>query len=71
MTEEDKAKELIDKFRNVPSRIYKTEWYISKDYAKQCAIICVEEIDKELGHSFLYGDKRRVYYRKVKSILEQ
>lgn len=68
MTPEEKAKELIKKFIPCTLEDFSDENF---ERTKQCALICVEEIDKELGYSFLYSDKRRVFYREVKSEIEE
>ncbi len=64
MTAKEKAKELRDRF-------YLATLNMENLDAKQCTLICVEEMDKELGYTFLYGDKRRVFYREVKQEIEK
>lgn len=65
---EIKAKELVEKFE------YAEGWQtqnISKDYAKQCAIICVDEIIKEYDTKILSGrpshlESRKHFWKEVK-----
>lgn len=56
MTAAEKAKELVKKF----------EISEMECENKHLAMLCVDEIEKELSHAFHYGDRRRVYYREVK-----
>jgi len=66
--EQQKAKELVERF-------YMFTWTAVKAAsnadAKQCALICVDEIDKELSYSFLFNDKRRIFYRNVKQEIQK
>lgn len=47
MTPKEKAKDLIDKFELI-DRQYTYQDYLNLFAAKQCALICVDEILKEL-----------------------
>ena len=71
MTPKEKAENLVDKFKNAPSNIEKTEWYISEKYAKQCALICVDEIlnAPEIGDGGL--DMYEPYWKEVKQEIEK
>lgn len=64
MTPLQKAEEILQRFE-FEVRDLDKEVSHTKSESIQCAIIHVEELDKELGFTFLYGDKRRVYYREV------
>jgi len=47
MTSKDKAKELVDRFKGVTRPFSKRSTlkvYIHPEHAKQCALICVDEI---------------------------
>lgn len=70
MTPEAKAKELIDKFYEHTSGWTKQSAW---ERAKQCALICVEEILNEfpIGFDNSFERKRKKYWQKVKEILEQ
>jgi hypothetical protein len=58
MTPKEKAKELINKF-NIPHPFQKL--------AKQCALICVDEI---LNEYWSHDTKRRDWWRQVKTEIE-
>jgi hypothetical protein len=62
MTPQKKAKELVDKFSNVP--------LLDSYEAKQCALIAVDEILK--SHNNLYGvnGEKTKYYLEVKQEIE-
>ena len=71
MTAEQKAKELIDKF----SPHSHSDWHDDGGWnnvqllenAKQCVIICVDEILKEIySNNVITNDKRRIFWQEVK-----
>ena len=60
MTVKDKAKELVDRFI----------WIDCSSDAKQCALICVDEIIESVRH--IVGEKLRVeYYLEVKQEIKK
>lgn len=78
MNTEDKVKELIDKF----SEYSHSEWNEDSGYdeesrienAKQCAIICVDEILDVLGEAGVYSfadPKVSEYWKEVKDKINQ
>ena len=66
MTEQNKkAKELIDKYMSPIDGLHK--YPMCFDTAKQCAIICVDEILKEIySNNLITNDKRRIFWQQVK-----
>ena len=72
MTEQNKkAKELIEKF----SPHSHSDWHDDGGWnnvqllenAKQCAILCVDEILKEIySNNLITNDKRRIFWQEVK-----
>jgi len=66
MTEQKKkAKELIDKYMSPIDGLHK--YPMCFDTAKQCAIICVDEILKEIySNNLITNDKRRIFWQEVK-----
>ena len=66
MTEQNKkAKELIDKYMSPIDGLHK--YPMCFDTAKQCAIICVDEILKEIySNNLITNDKRRIFWQEVK-----
>ena len=66
MTEQNKkAKELIDKYMSPIDGLHK--YPMCFDTAKQCAIICVDEILKEIySNNVITNDKRRIFWQEVK-----
>jgi hypothetical protein len=73
MTSKEKAKELKDKYMNV-------KWQIYLDDAKQCALIAVDEILKEVPTEILDTYKQQVnfidndryyYWEEVKQEIEK
>ena len=56
-----KAKELVDKF------IHHAESFHDNHHAKQCALICVDEIIKQL----IEGSSLWLYWLKVKEEIEK
>jgi hypothetical protein len=64
MTHKEKAEELIDKF--LPSMKWSNPIY-RREEAKQCALICVDEIIKESMDN-QYTER---YWREVKKELEK
>lgn len=67
MTEQNKkAKELIDKYMSPIDGLHK--YPMCFDTAKQCAIICVDEILKEIySNNVITNDKRRIYLQEVRN----
>jgi hypothetical protein len=61
MTPKEKAKELVDKFR-----ISKA---ITESYAKQCALIAVDEIINVIIGSYDY-ELEKIYWQDVKNEIE-
>ena len=60
MTPKEKAKELVKEYY----------WNSDKSDAKQCALICVDEIIESIRH--IIGEKLRVeYYLEVKQEIEK
>ena len=66
MTEQNKkAKELIDKYMSPIDGLHK--YPMCFDTAKQCAIICVDEILKEIySNNLITNDKHRIFWQEVK-----
>jgi hypothetical protein len=80
MEAKDKARELVDKFRqysnaykwtaNVASReIVIVDVYEQLKNAKQCALIAVDEIVKERTPPFIMSDDRWNYWQEVKKYI--
>jgi hypothetical protein len=65
MTPKEKAKELVDKymFMEVPN-------YVSKFEIKLCALIAVNEIDKQLRINIQNGNNTKRYWLQVKQEIE-
>ena len=63
MTPKEKAKELIDKFDET------MEFYVPARYAKQCALIAVDEILKNDGFT-QFDDYLTEYWQQVKQEIE-
>ena len=66
MTAKDKAKELIQLFYNKQCSHSITE--LAYKSAKQCALICVDEILREIPKRF---DSEEIYWEKVKKEIEK
>lgn len=68
MTPQEKAKELIERFFEVQIQDIN-----ALPRAKQCALICVDEIlDLEMNlSSYIYGEELHNYWQKVKQEIEQ
>ena len=68
MTPKEKAKELVDRFLSIEGA---DDCGNSYPYvAKQCALICVDEIIESIRH--IIGEKLRVeYYLEVKQEIEK
>ncbi len=68
MTEKDKAKELVDRFYDTIENnveLYKGEYLVT---AKQCALVCVDEMIKEHIHvsqNYKWQDEIWEWLRKV------
>jgi hypothetical protein len=65
MTPKEKAEELVDKFMNT---FYRTQDFIWKSTAKQCALIAIDEI---LKAAFYATDEIYNYYLEVKQEIEK
>jgi hypothetical protein len=66
MTPKKKAIELTDRYAELASRFSQdTEW----EYDKQCALICVDEIIKELDNCDCYN--QIAHYKEVKKEIEK
>ena len=71
MKAKDKAKELVDRFKGVTRPFSKRRTLkvdIHPEHAKQCALICVDEI---LDAVTTIADKRFDFYTKVKKEIEK
>jgi hypothetical protein len=64
MTPKEKAKELVDKFTNLYEGI--NLGLAKKHWAKQSALIAVDEIIKELERCFIHNE----YWQEVKKEIE-
>jgi hypothetical protein len=64
MTPKEKAEELVDKFDNA------MEFYTPARFAKQCALIAVDEILKVVS---FYNDSQAevIYFKEVKTEIEK
>ena len=75
MKAKDKAKELVDRFKGVTRPFSKRRTLkvdIHPEHAKQCALICVNEIVQVLwnvGHSFSNDEIK--YWQEVKKEIEK
>ena len=67
MTPKEKAKELVEKMLGDNNHYLNQNIEIDKLIAKQCALICVEEILK----TFLEDDLTKSYWEEVKQELKQ
>jgi len=66
MTPKEKAKELVDKFYPILGGIEPKDWeYFCKDKAKQCALICINEMIR-----ICYDHTMASYYGEVKQEIE-
>jgi hypothetical protein len=65
MTPKEKAKELYNKFYNTSSHPHHVE--SRKNNAKQCALIAVDEMIKELERCFIHNE----YWQEVKQEIEK
>jgi len=70
MDAKDKATELVDKFYNEIDCASLTD-EISEDKAKQCALICVDEMLKEIKPSLVYHKRDVEYWQEVKEEIEK
>jgi len=72
MTAKAKAKELVDRFNKFPFATLSVSQ--NMDYAKQCALICVNEINDELdnfSNDDGYQFSRVEFYTEVKQEIEK
>jgi hypothetical protein len=65
MTPEEKAVEIVGKFMRYVSHWPKGEYDVQKDNAKQCALICVDEILSIDGNYLI----ERTFWQKVKQAI--
>jgi hypothetical protein len=69
MTAKEKARELVNKYNSLQASFYKDQGP-SYGYAKQCALIAVEEIldsyTEEKSNGFIISDKIIPYWEEVK-----
>ena len=65
MTPKQKAKELVGKF------IHHAESFHDNHHAKQCALICVDEILKELKRGNIHRGTVYKYWQEVKQEIEK
>jgi hypothetical protein len=68
MTPKDKAKELYNKFYNTSSHPHHVE--SRKNNAKQCVLIAVDEIIKEILNPTEFNLPRLMYWKEVKQEIE-
>ena len=71
MKPEEKAKELVDRFKGVTRPFSKRSTlkvYIHPEHAKQSALICVDEILREIPKRF---DSEEIYWEEVKKEIEK
>ena len=83
MTPHKKAKKLVDKFwKNGDKGLHQSNTYINFKCAKQCALICVDEIENELHYCNLKDDwcqecnvqtvkEKIIYWQEVKKEIEK
>ena len=75
MKAKDKAKELVDRFKGVTRPFSKRRTLkvdIHPEHAKQCALICVDEIVQVLWHNHeKNSEKMYRYYIEVKKEIEK
>ena len=67
MKAKDKAKELVERFKYRTIRGTEFE-AMSISLAKQCALICVDEILREIPKIF---DSEEIYWKEVKKEIEK
>jgi hypothetical protein len=70
MTAKEKAKELIDKF-TIDLRPFSEYGHWDEYQGKQCALICVDEIEKQEGILLEYYNYSSEYWQEVKKEIEQ
>ena len=69
MTAKDKALAVVQKYGWLGTKWEQTNFYtLEKENAKQCAIICVDELIEQNGELYLNGIGTD-YYKKVNSYL--
>ncbi len=66
MTAKDKAKELVEKYQFNGDMI--DDIRMSEDYAVECALICVDEMLREIPKRF---DSEEIYWEEVKKEIEK
>ena len=78
--EEEKANEIIEKFYSINNEADQnkgTNPYISRDYAVQCALICVDEIIENESRGFDIEDcnpttqENIIFWQQVKQSINQ
>jgi len=67
MTVKEKAEELINKYHKDYDLLF---WDLSWIQAKQCALIAVNEIDKQLRINIQNGNNTKRYWLQVKQEIE-
>lgn len=68
MTPKEKAWEIFYKFKTIPDK-WKDEKVFQNYYAKQCALIAVEEVIDNIEDDFLENDFK--YWQEVKQEIEK
>ena len=68
MIPKEKAKELVDRFYEIQ---LKSKGYASVVLAKQCALICVDEIIEDATHDPFNAKTRIEYWQEVKQEIEK
>ena len=73
MKAKDKANDLVDRFLDVDDGIdYENGCGVTFYQAKQCALICVDEMVQVLWHSeTMYNHEENRYYIEVKQEIEK
>ena len=69
MTPKEKAKELVERFINYAGHNSFLDSHTQRDYAKQCALICVDELIKftiEKKEESMYFEMDLKYWQEVK-----
>ena len=70
MTAKDKAKELLDRFKDVTRPMSKRNTLVARmhpEHAKQCALLCVDEILE----TYIDLDPKLNYWKEVKKEIEK
>ena len=70
----EKAKELLKRFESVSKPFMKeseVQVYIHPEHAKQCALICVDELIEALEHNSWQNKDCINHYKEVKKEIEE